>query len=43
MGTLDIAKRLVGMLGDLGFVQKEGDGKMVIDVKAEEVKEEGRG
>lgn len=43
MGTLDMAKRLVGMLGDLGFVQKESDGKMVIDVKAEEVKEEGRG
>jgi len=38
MGTLDMAQKLVGMLGDLGFVQKEGDGKLVIDVKGEEVK-----
>lgn len=37
MGTLDMAQRLVGMLGDLGFGKHE-DGKLVIDVKAEEVK-----
>lgn len=36
MGTLDMAQRLIGMLGDLGFGKHE-DGKLVIDVKAEEV------